>query len=121
MSGHIGSAPGDRRLMHMTAVFVVWIGVLAISAALGGSVTLWILGLGLVGLTVWGVVTISAALRSTRREVRALHIVCPGCAYDLAGLRTDECPECGLPLDANQVRLRKRFERVMADEPEDDP
>ena len=27
---------------------------------------------------------------------------CPGCGYDLASLKSDRCPECGLELPANQ-------------------
>jgi hypothetical protein len=38
-------------------------------------------------------------------------IVCPGCAYNLRGLRSDRCPECG---DQLELSLRLVEPRQMA-------
>ncbi|MEX2216708.1 MAG: hypothetical protein WD768_21520 [Phycisphaeraceae bacterium] len=33
-----------------------------------------------------------------------LGLVCPSCGYDLTALKRPECPECGLRLDARELR-----------------
>jgi len=60
-------------------------------------VTLWLIAdvIGLVLLAVWIRKTLAWLLR-WRSGRRALAGRCPSCGYDLTGLATSTCPECGM-------------------------